>query len=117
MTIGGTARRVVGQLCLITHPFHFVFISCNSQNTMYNFLAYIKQRVKNMKQGIHPEYHKINVTMTNGQTVEMYSSVKKDLILSTDNLNHPAWTGQRSNTDTKGQRAAEFKSKFAGFKF
>ncbi len=85
---------------------------------MYNFLAlYIKQKVITMKQGIHPEYHKINVTMTDGKTVEMYSSVKKDLVLSTDNLNHPAWTGQRSNQETKGQRAADFKSKFAGFKF
>ena len=42
---------------------------------------------------------------------------KKDLILSTDNLNHSAWTGQRNNDSAKGQRAAEFKSKFAGFKF
>ena len=55
--------------------------------------------------------------MTDGKTVKMYSSVKKDLVLSTDNLNHPAWTGQRNTNDTKGQRAAEFKSKFAGFKF
>ena len=66
-----------------------------------------------MKKGIHPEYHEINVTMTDGNTVKMYSSVKKDLVLSTDNLNHSAWTGQRSN----GQRAAKFKNKFAGFKF
>ena len=70
-----------------------------------------------MKQGIHPEYHEINVTMTDGKTVKMYSSVKKDLILSTDNLNHSAWTGQRTNTGDGGQRAAEFKSKFAGFNF
>ena len=70
-----------------------------------------------MKKGIHPEYHEINVTMTDGKTVKMYSSVKKDLVLSTDNLNHSAWTGQRANTGDKGQRAAEFKSKFAGFNF
>ena len=70
-----------------------------------------------MKQGIHPEYHEINVTRTDGKAVKMYSSVKKDLVLSTDNLNHPAWTGQRSNVADKGQRAAEFKSKFAGFNF
>ena len=50
-----------------------------------------------MKKGIHPEYHEINVTMTDGNTVKMYSSVKKDLVLSMDNLNHPAWTGQRNN--------------------
>jgi len=55
--------------------------------------------------------------MTDGKTVKMYSSVKKDLVLSTDNLNHPAWTGQRNNDGVKGKRAEEFKSKFAGFKF
>ena len=70
-----------------------------------------------MKKGIHPEYHEINVTMTDGNTVKMYSSVKKDLVLSTDNLNHSAWTGQRSNTGEKGARAAGFKSKVAGFNF
>ena len=54
-----------------------------------------------MKKGIHPEYYEINVTMTDGNTVKMYSSVKKDLVLSTDNLNHSAWTGQRTNADEK----------------
>ncbi|MBQ3785301.1 MAG: 50S ribosomal protein L31 [Alphaproteobacteria bacterium] len=70
-----------------------------------------------MKKGIHPEYHEINVTTTDGKTVKMYSSVKKDLVLSTDNLNHPAWTGQRNNDGAKGKRSEEFKAKFAGFKF
>jgi len=69
-----------------------------------------------MKKGIHPEYHEIKVTRTDGKTVKMYSSVKKDLVLSVDNLNHSAWTGQRAAVD-KGQRAADFKKKFDGFKF
>ncbi|MDR1338312.1 MAG: 50S ribosomal protein L31 [Rickettsiales bacterium] len=70
-----------------------------------------------MKKGIHPQYHEINVKMTDGKTVKMFSSVKKDLVLSTDNLNHSAWTGQRSNAGDKGRRAADFKKKFDGFKF
>ncbi|MCL2338407.1 MAG: 50S ribosomal protein L31 [Proteobacteria bacterium] len=69
-----------------------------------------------MKKNTHPEYHEINVTMTNGKTVKMYSSVKKDHVLSVDNHNHSAWTGQRQTVD-KGQRAADFKKKFGGFKF
>ncbi len=68
-----------------------------------------------MKKGIHPEYFPINVTRTDGKTIQMFSSVKKDLVLSTDNLNHSAWTGQRSNAAEKGQRATKFKNKFAGF--
>ncbi|MBQ6110238.1 MAG: 50S ribosomal protein L31 [Alphaproteobacteria bacterium] len=70
-----------------------------------------------MKKGIHPEYYEINVTTTDGKTVKMYSSVNRDLVLSMDNLNHPAWTGQRNNDSVKGKRAAEFKNKFAGFNF
>lgn len=69
-----------------------------------------------MKKGIHPEYHEISVTMTNGKTVKMYSAVKKDLVLSMDNLNHSAWTGQRAVIE-KGQRAEGFKKKFNGFNF
>lgn len=70
-----------------------------------------------MKKGIHPEYYEIDVTRTDGEIIKMFSSVNKNLTLSTDNLNHSAWTGQRSNAGEKGQRAAEFKSKFAGFNF
>ena len=70
-----------------------------------------------MKKGIHPEYHEINVTLTTGETVKMGSSVKKDLVLSSDRYNHSAWTGQRANVGDKGARAGEFKKKFAGFNF
>ncbi len=70
-----------------------------------------------MKKGIHPEYYPNNVTLTDGSTIVIYSSVKKDMVLSTDHLNHSAWTGQRTNVADKGQRAADFKAKFAGFKF
>ena len=69
-----------------------------------------------MKKNTHPEYFEIDVKMTDGKTVKMYSTVKKNLVLSTDNLNHPAWTGQRATAD-KGQRAEDFKKKFSGFKF
>ena len=69
-----------------------------------------------MKKGIHPEYHEISVTRTDGKPIKMFSTVKKDMVLPTDNLNHSAWTGQRTAVD-KGQRAADFKKKFDGFKF
>lgn len=70
-----------------------------------------------MKKGIHPDYHEINVTRTDGETVKMFSSVNKNLVLYTDNLNHPAWTGQRSTAGEKGRRTENFKKKFAGFGF
>ena len=69
-----------------------------------------------MKQGIHPEYNEINVTLSDGKKIKMRSASTKDLTLAVDNMNHPAWTGQRTAQD-KGQRADDFKKKFAGFKF
>lgn len=69
-----------------------------------------------MKKGIHPEYFEINVKRTDGKTIKMYSAVKKDLVLSMDNLNHSAWTGSRNNVEN-GQRSANFTKKFGGFKF
>ncbi len=70
-----------------------------------------------MKKGIHPPYNPIKVTRTDGTTIEIFTTSGKDLVLSQDNLNHSAWTGQRNNTGDKGKRAADFKTKFAGFKF
>ena len=69
-----------------------------------------------MKKDIHPQYHEISVTRTDGKVIKMYSTVKKDLVLNNDPLNHHAWTGQRK-AETKGERAAEFKKKFDGFNF
>jgi large subunit ribosomal protein L31 len=69
-----------------------------------------------MKKGIHPEYNEITVTKSDGTKVKMYSTSTKDLTLAVDNLNHPAWTGQRIAQD-RGQRAEEFKKKFSGFNF
>jgi large subunit ribosomal protein L31 len=69
-----------------------------------------------MKKAIHPAYHEISVKQTNGKTIKMYSSVKKDMVLSSDNLNHPAYTGNTA-VEAKGQRAEGFKKKFSGFNF
>ena len=70
-----------------------------------------------MKKGIHPEYHKIEVAFPNGETIEMFSSVKKNITVTSFPGNHPAWTGQRSNATEKGQRTEKFKKKYAGFGF
>jgi len=69
-----------------------------------------------MKANIHPKYNEITVTQSDGTKVKMFSTSDKDLTLAVDNLNHPAWTGQKIARD-RGQRAEEFKKKFSGFKF
>jgi len=49
-----------------------------------------------MKKDTHPDYHMINVKMTNGDIVEMKSTWGAEgdqLALDIDPSAHPAWTG------------------------
>jgi large subunit ribosomal protein L31 len=70
-----------------------------------------------MKDGIHPDYHEINVIMTDGTTYKTrstYGSPGDTLRLDIDPLSHPAWTGgQRRLVDSGGQ-VARFNKRFAG---
>ena len=62
-----------------------------------------------MKPGIHPEYHEINVVMTDGSTFKTRSCYGKEgdtLRLDIDPKSHPAWTGVQRIMDTGGQAAA-----------
>ncbi len=69
-----------------------------------------------MKPGIHPEYHEINVIMTDGtqfKTRSCYGKAGDTLRLDIDPKSHPAWTGQHRIIDSGGQ-VAKFNKKFAG---
>ena len=69
-----------------------------------------------MKPGIHPQYHEINVIMTDGTTFKTRSCMGKagdTLRLDIDPKSHPAWTGVQRMMDTGGQ-VAQFNKKFAG---
>lgn len=71
-----------------------------------------------MKEGIHPEYHEINVVMTDGTTFKTRSTYGKagdTLNLDIDPKSHPAWTGVQKLLDTGGQ-IAKFNKRFANFK-
>ncbi len=67
-----------------------------------------------MKKNVHPEYHQIEVTTTDGKKVKMFSTVKKDLVLDTDPLTHIAWTKVKKQGSTKGQ-ADKFNKKYGSF--
>ncbi|MEO7223362.1 MAG: 50S ribosomal protein L31, partial [Devosia sp.] len=53
-----------------------------------------------MKTDIHPDYHMITVTMTDGtsyQTRSTYGKAGDNLQLDIDPTTHPAWTGVQGN--------------------
>ena len=70
-----------------------------------------------MKKNIHPEYHVITVTMTDGSTFQTRSTYgEKDatLNLDIDPTSHPAWTGGPQKVSDRG-RVSKFKNKFGDF--
>jgi large subunit ribosomal protein L31 len=67
-----------------------------------------------MKDGIHPEYHEINVIMTDGTAFKTRSTWGKagdTLRLEIDPKSHPAWTGIHRLVDSGGQ-LAKFNKRF-----
>ena len=71
-----------------------------------------------MKKKIHPDYHEINVVMTDGSTFKTRSTWGKEsdtLKLEVDPKSHPAWTGKVGINDTQGQ-VARFEKRFKGLK-
>ncbi len=73
-----------------------------------------------MKQSIHPEFHVINVKMTNGDVVQMRSTWGQEgdtMTLDIDPSVHPAWTGGGQRLMDAGGRVSKFKKKFEGFGF
>lgn len=69
-----------------------------------------------MKQNIHPDYHEVNIIMTDGteyKTRSCYGKPGDTLRLDVDTKSHPAWTGVQRMLDTGGQ-VAKFNKRFAG---
>ena len=69
-----------------------------------------------MKKGIHPDYHELNIVMTDGSTFKTrstYGKPRDTLRLDIDPKSHPAWTGVHRLMDTGGQ-LAKFNKRFSG---
>ncbi len=70
-----------------------------------------------MKKEIHPEYHIVDVKMTDGTVFQMKTTWGKEgdtLTLEIDPTVHPAWTGGSSRLMDTGGRVSKFKNKYAG---
>lgn len=73
-----------------------------------------------MKTEIHPDYHFIDVKMTDGTIVKMRSTWGQEgdtLSLDIDPSVHPAWTGGGGRLTDAGGRVSRFKNKYGGFGF
>lgn len=73
-----------------------------------------------MKADIHPDYHFINVKMTDGNVYQVRSTWGKEgdqMALDIDPLAHPAWTGGSARLMDTGGRVSKFKNKYAGLGF
>ena len=70
-----------------------------------------------MKSGTHPDYHTINVQMTDGTTFQTRSTWGKEgdtLHLEIDPTSHPAWTGGSQRMLDSGGQVARFNKRFGG---
>ena len=73
-----------------------------------------------MKKDIHPDYHFIDVKMTDGTVVQMKSTWGKEgeqMSLDIDPSSHPAWTGGSQKLMDTGGRVSKFKKKYEGLGF
>ena len=72
-----------------------------------------------MKKDIHPDYHKIEVVMTDGSKFETRSTWGKasDILkLEIDPKSHPAWIGGKANINDSEGQVARFEKRFKGLK-
>jgi large subunit ribosomal protein L31 len=73
-----------------------------------------------MKNDFHPDYHMIDVKMTDGTIFQMrstYGAEGDTLVLDIDPTVHPAWTGGSTRLMDTGGRVSKFKKKYEGLGF
>jgi large subunit ribosomal protein L31 len=71
-----------------------------------------------MKTEGHPDYHFIDVVMTDGtkfRTRSTYGKEGASLALDIDPTTHPAWTGGTAHLMDRGGRVSRFNERFKGF--
>ena len=70
-----------------------------------------------MKKDIHPEYHEINIVMTDGTTYttrSTWGAPGDTMKLDIDSKSHPAWTGGSQRLVDTGGQVAKFNKRFQG---
>ena len=73
-----------------------------------------------MKADTHPDYHMINVKMTDGTVFRTRTTWGKEgdqMALDIDPTVHPAWTGGSAKLLDTGGRVSKFKNQYSGLGF
>ena len=73
-----------------------------------------------MKKDLHPDYHMIEVKLTDGTSYKTRSTWGKEgdvMTLDIDPSGHPAWTGGSARLMDAGGRVSKFKKKYEGLGF
>jgi len=73
-----------------------------------------------MKKDLHPDYHVVDVKLTDGTVVQMktcWGSEGETMTLDIDPSSHPAWTGGSTRLRDQGGRVSKFKKKYEGLGF
>lgn len=71
-----------------------------------------------MKKDIHPNYHEVTVTMTDGSTFKTRTTWGKagdTMTLDIDPLVHPAWTGAGHKLLDTGGQISKFSKRYGSF--
>lgn len=71
-----------------------------------------------MKADTHPNYHMINIVMTDGTQFQTRSTYGKEgdvLRLDVDPLTHPAWQGGNSSKVVEKGQLDKFESRYGSF--
>lgn len=77
---------------------------------MLNDEFYIPKEVKQMKQGIHPEYKQTQIRCACGNVIET-GSTKEDIRIEICSACHPFYTGKQKLVDTGG-RVDKFRKRY-----
>jgi len=70
-----------------------------------------------LQKDIHPNYHEINVVMTDGTTYttrSTWGAPGDTMKLDIDSKSHPAWTGGSQRLVDTGGQVAKFNKRFQG---
>lgn len=71
-----------------------------------------------MQKGIHPNYHFVEVVLSDGTTYKTrttWGEPGQKLTLDIDPSTHPAWTGGQQQLIDRGGRLSRFNKRFQGY--